>query len=357
VTVPPPRPPGGRPPRRFGVPLLVLITLAVAACGAAGPSATPALSQPVAVTGPPPASVAATPLPTPAPTPVAYPLSLTDDEGTSVAIPARPAKIVSLTPATTEILFAIGAGDRVVATTDFDDYPPAALSLPHVASYTAVDVEKIVSLGADLVIAGGDGFNPPDAIRQLRDLGIPVVVVYAANVQGVLDDIRLVGEASGQLAAADALAGSMSAQIEAIRATTDSIQRPKVFYEIDATGGIYTAADGSFLEQMLRIAGGDPLTTGSRTSFEIPLEQLVAFNPTLILLGDSAYGVTPDQVAARPGWEGIEAVKSGAIVSVNDLLITRPGPRLVEGLLDLVRAIHPELASALPTEPSASVGP
>ncbi len=112
---------------------------------------------------PSPTAAAATPAPTPV---AAFPFTLVDDEGTSVTIHSRPERIVSLTPATTEILFAIGAGPRVVATTDFDDYPPEAVALPDVASYQGVDVEKIVGLAADLVVAGGNGFNSPDALRS-----------------------------------------------------------------------------------------------------------------------------------------------------------------------------------------------
>jgi len=311
------------------------LLLALAGCSqAAGPSPTPV---------PQPSATAVAPSATPA----EFPVTLTDDEGTEVTLLGEPQKIVSLTPATTEILFAIGAGSRVVATTDFDDYPPEAVPLPDVASYTSVDVEKIVGLGADLVIAGGNSFNPPAAVAQLRSLHVPVVVTYGATVADVLDDIRLVGKASGEAATADALATQMHKQFDIVRASTAGVAHPKVFYEIDATSKIYTAAKDSFLEEMLEIAGAEPVTTGSTTQFEISLEALVQANPTLILLGDAFYGanvgVTPDQVAKRPGWGDIAAVKSGSIIAVHDLVITRPGPRLVQGLLELLRAIHPEV--------------
>lgn len=345
-----PRFPSARPtrPRAIGLISLIAMLALVAGC-ATGAGFTPL-----------PSITVQTAAPVPTATPATFPLTVTDDEGTTVTIPSKPTKIVSLTPASTEILFAIGAGPRVAATTDFDDYPPEALRLPHVASFTSVDSEKIVGLGADLVIAGGNGFNPPDAIAKLRSLNIPVVVTYGANVAGVLADIRLVGEASGASEAANALASTMGAGFDAIRAATASSPHPKVFYELDATGKIYTAAKDSFVEEMLQIAGADPVTTGSTTAFDIPLETLISDNPSLILLGDAAYGVTAAQVEARAGWGTIDAVKTGSIVGVNDTLITRPGPRLVLGLIDLVRAIHPELTlpAGLPTpEPDASSAP
>ncbi|HEV2005419.1 MAG TPA: ABC transporter substrate-binding protein [Candidatus Limnocylindrales bacterium] len=287
----------------------------------------------------------------------AFPVTLTDDEGTAVTIPSKPQKIVSLTPASTEILFAIGAGPRVVATTNFDDYPPEAIPLPDVATFTSVDAEKIVGLGTDLVIAGGNNFNPPASIAKLRSLNIAVIVTYAKDVAGVLADIGLVGKAAGESAAADSLATSMSAQFDAIRAVTSGAPHPKVFYELDATSKIYTTTDASFLQEMVQIAGGDPITTGSTTNSEISLEQLIAANPAVIVLGDAPYGATPGQVKARPGWATIQAVQTGAIVGVDGNVIARPGPRLVLGLLDLLRAIHPEIAlpSGLPSPvPAAS---
>jgi iron complex transport system substrate-binding protein len=329
--------PASAPHVRAALAVLAVLALSLGACGTGGSPSPTALAS--ATAG---ASTEA-PSTEPSAAPLVYPLTVTDDEGTQVTIPAPPKKIVSLTPATTEILFAIGLGPKVVGRTEADDYPAAAAAITTVASYTAVDVEKIVGLGADLVVAGGNGFNPPDSIAKLRALHIPVVVVYAADVAGVFDDIRLVGEAAGAPAAASDLADSMATQFDAVTTATSSLERPLVFYEIDASSKIYTAADDSFLAEMIRIAGGEPLTTGSSTNYEISLEKIVTANPSIILLGDSAYGVTPGQVKARAGWGTIGAVKSGSIYPVDDVVITRPGPRLVQGLLDLVRAIHPEL--------------
>jgi iron complex transport system substrate-binding protein len=273
---------------------------------------------------------------------MAFPVTVTDDTGTSVAIPDRPERIVSLTPGTTEILFAIGAGDRVVATTDADDYPPAAVSLPDVASFGSVDLERIVELEADLVLAGGNEYTPSDAIRILRSFDIPVVVIYAASVDGVLADIELIGEAVGNARDARALVDEMRTEIDVLSAAVDDMAPPRVFYEIDASVGVYGPADESFLAEMIRLAGGEPITTGSPLSFEIPLERLVAADPDVIVLGDAAFGVTPEQVAERPAWAQMTAVQDGAVRVVDDKLVTRPGPRLAQGLRSLVLAIHPD---------------
>ena len=329
--------------------LVASFVLILAACSTAGGSSPSPSPSPVAVATATPSATAA---PTPSASAVpAFPTTLTDDEGKSVMITSEPQKIVSLTPASTEILFALGAGPRVIATTEFDDYPPAAVALPDVATYTAVDVEKIVGMEADLVIAGGNFFNPPEAIARLRTLGVPVLVVYAPDLAGALKDIELIGAAVGLSDVAGDMTAAMQADIDAVSAVTAGLDKPRTFYEIDvSTGPIYTVADGSVYVQMIELAGGDPITTGSTTDFAIPLEKLITADPELILLGDAAYKVTAADVKARSGWNVMTAVKTDAIRPVNDIIITRPGPRLVQGLRELALAIHPDLVlpSAVP---------
>ena len=332
--------------------LVAALALLLAACaGGASPAASgPAPTGSIA----PVATATPTAPPEEEPTPeipveLVYPVTVTDDEGTDVTIEAEPQKIISLTPATTEILFAIGAGDRVVGRTDADDYPAEVASIPVVVKLRKVDVEKIVGLSPDLVIAGGNSFTPPEAIAKLREVGIPVVVTYAPDVEGVFEDVELVGKAAGVPGPAIELADAMRSEIDAIAATLGPGERarPRVFYEIDATKEIYGPADDSFLAVMVSLAGGDPVTTGSPTAFAIPLERLIVADPEVIVLGDAAWGVTAEQAAARPGWDVMTAVKEMAIRPVNDVVVTRPGPRLVEGLRALALAIDP--AAPLPS--------
>ena len=139
-----------------------------------------------------------------------FPLTLTDDDGTSVTLPAEPQKIVSLTPAETEILFALGAGDRVVGKVeDIANYPPEAADVPVMGRFDGVDVEQIVDAGADLVLAGGSGGTPPDAIERLRAVGVPVLVVYAKDVDGALADVQLTADAVGRSAEGEAMVDEM----------------------------------------------------------------------------------------------------------------------------------------------------
>jgi iron complex transport system substrate-binding protein len=184
-----------------------------------------------------------------------------------------------------------------------------------------------------------------------------VVVVYAPSIAGVFKDIALIGAVTGEPANGATLVAAMQAQADAVAAAVTTAGAPeiRVFYELDATKEIYTFADGIVQDELIRMAGGDPITTGSPTVFSIPLEKLVVADPQLILLGDAAYGTTPAQVKARPGWAVMTAVKSGAIRPIDDTLVSRPGPRLVEALRALALAINP--AIRLPPAPAASAAP
>jgi iron complex transport system substrate-binding protein len=335
--------------RRRAVVLALSIAALVGGCAAPGGSAAPAASAPPPTTVSPPSPSTA-----PSPTPAAFPTTVTDDEGTAVQIAAEPKRIVSLTPANTEIVFAVGAGDRVVATDDGSDYPEAAAGLPHVATFDSVDVEKVVALEPDLVVAGGLGFTPADAIKKLRDLDIPVVVTYAPSVDGVYKDIEMIGQATGTNDAATALTTDMRAQIDAISSAVSSQSpKPRVLYDVGydpATGAIYAPADKSFLAELVTLAGADTITTGDPNTYQIPLETLITKDPQVIVLGvNPFYSPSPDEVAARPGWKAMTAVKDGEIRPVHDTEITRPGPRLPIGMRNLAGAIWPDV-----TLPAAS---
>jgi iron complex transport system substrate-binding protein len=342
------------PSRRLGgVPLILvaILSIVVAACssGATSSASAPSASEAAAT-----ASVAPSASASPAPTPAAFPVTVTDDEGTAVALPAAPQKIVSITPASTETLFALGVGDRVVATDESSDYPSEATSLPHVATYDKVDVEKVVALQPDLVIAGGLGFTPADAITKLRSLKIPVVVLYASSVDGVYQDIELLGTATGTGPAATAMVDSMRTDMQAVStAAAAAGTKPRVYYEVGydpATGAIYAPADQSFVAEMVTLAGADAITTGDPNSYQIPLETLIQKDPQIIVIGTNPfYSPSPASLMQRSGWSAMTAVKDKDVRSVRDIEITRPGPRLPIGLRNLVAAIWPDVT--LPPAP------
>ncbi len=289
-----------------------------------------------------------------------FPVTVTDDEGTMVTLEVEPKQIVSLSPANSETVFALGAGDRLVGGTDADDYPAEAKALPDVATFQGVQVEKVLDLGADLVLAAGNDFTPPADVKRLRDLGIPVVVLYAETVDEVLADIELIGRAVGAADEAAAMTASMRSRLEATRLAAQDGPAPRVFYQIGSEPDIYGPADESFVADLIVLAGGEPITTGDKVSFTMPLERLVEADPEVIIVGDANYGVTPEAVMSRGGaWALMSAVRKGQVRPVDDVIVTRPGPRLADGLAALAVAIDPELSlptaspTASPTAPAA----
>ncbi len=283
--------------------------------------------------------------PTGSPQPSAAPLTLTDDAGRSVEIPAETARIVSLAPSNTEIVCALHACDRVVGVTDFDDYPPEVADRQKVVISAQVDVEKVVAANPDLILAAGNELTPTAVIQRLAGLGFAVLTLYPENLDEVYGDIALIGRAIHQTDAAAALVDQMRQRVDAVTHAVAGAEKPRTFYEVGVFEGvIYTAGEGSFLASLIDLAGGKAVT-GEARSTSIALERLVAADPQLIILGDSSYDatITPASVAARPGWGGLSAVRQGHVVPYpNDPVTTRPGPRIVDGLEALARGIHPE---------------
>jgi iron complex transport system substrate-binding protein len=339
------------PPRRFAGVALALLFIVAACTGTGAGTASPSTAPTTAAALSPSVTVTPSSRPSAAPS---FPTTLTDDEGTSITIKAEPRTIVSLAPATTETLFALGVGDRIKGKSqDVFLYPPAAGGIPDVATFDGVDVEKIVALAPDVVFAGGNSFTAPDAVTKLRSLGLTVIVLYAPSVDAVFKDIELTGQAAGRSEQAAAVVDRMQAGFAAVRTAVTGLPTPRVFYELDATGAIYGPADKSFVADMIERAGAIPITTGSTDKYDIPVERLIEQDPEIILLADAPYGVTADQVAARPGWKVMTAVKAKQIRPIDDSTVSRPGPRLFLGLDLLAKTIQPDAAipSAEPIPP------
>ena len=264
---------------------------------------------------------------------VSFPLTLTDDAGRTVTLAAAPKRIVSLAPSNTEIVCALGACSELTGVTDRDPRQLRRAARP------------------DLVLAAGNGLTPEAAIKQLTDLGLHVMTLYPKALEGVYKDISLVGRALGVPDLAQSTVTSMQARVKAVTDTVGAASRPRTFYEVSVfEGTIYTAGKDSFLSSLITLAGGDPVT-GDAQSGAIQLEDLIAADPELILLGDASYDptlATRDKalatVRARSGWEKLSAVRSGKVLPfTDDVVTTRPGPRIVDGLEALAKAIHPEL--------------
>jgi iron complex transport system substrate-binding protein len=330
---------------RLRVPLfssaVLLTAVLVAAC--APPGSTQGTGSSAGV----PASTAATPSEEPG---TIYPLTLTDDAGREVTLEAAPQRIVSLAPSNTEIVCALDACDRLVGVPEYQvGYPEDVLAtiedLPVVVSFGPVDREAIVAAEPDLILAAGNEQTRTTDIDALTDLGYDVLVLYPESVAEVSADIELVGQALDAQTEAAAVTAEMAESVAVVEQVVTGTDRPRTFYEVGIyEGTIYTAGEDSFLASIVEAAGGEPIT-GDPLTTAIALEDLVTADPEVIVLGDAAYDrtITADSVAARPGWNEMTAVAEGRVVPLpEDILITRPGPRIVDGLEALARAIHPE---------------
>lgn len=291
-----------------------------------------------------PASVS-TPTAAPASTAAPTAITLTDGLGRQVKLDGPAQRVVSLAPSNTEILFAIGAGNQVVGRDEFSDFPEQAKGLASVGgSMGQYSTEAIVALKPDLVLAAE--INTPELVKQLEDLGLKVY--YLKNpktIEEMYGNLEIVGQLTGH--DVTDLVSSLKSRVAAVDAKIAAVtEQPMVFYEIDATDASkpYTYGPNTFGDLLITRAGGTNVGGTLKDPYpQISLEQIVSLNPSIIILGDSLYGTTPDSVKARAGWASIDAVKSDKIFAFDDNLISRPGPRLVDGLEQLAKLLHPEL--------------
>jgi iron complex transport system substrate-binding protein len=338
---------------------LLFIALFVAACSApvtpapvaqptavpAQPTTVPAQVPTVAPTQPPLTPTQAPP--TPAPTPTTSGVTITDSAGRQVVFATIPTRIVSLAPSTTEIVCAVGACDELVGVDQFSDYPEQVKTLPKLSSGFNPNYEQIVAAKPDLVLAAG--ITSPDALQKLEDLKLPLLIVGAetTSFDTIKSEIKMVGTAVGKLGQANAVVKAMDEKLAAVAAKIAQAKtKPRVFWELDATDPAkpFTPGPGSFIDEIITRAGGENVAHNASSPYpQLNAEEIIKTNPQIIILSDAAYGVAPDSVGKRPGWDVIEAVQKNQVYPIDDNLVSRPGPRVVEGLEAAAKLIHPEL--------------
>lgn len=280
------------------------------------------------------------------PTPIVeadYPRTVIDDAGVSVTIAAKPQRIVALTPASVEALAQFGLGQSVVGVAACSCLPIAFTATPQVADFTGTNVEAIISLNPDLVFVGGSGFTPDDAITLLKAANITLVTLDPKSISGVYATLQLIGDAAGASVTAAEVITTAKSDIAVLTALVQDQPMVSVFYEIDATGAIYGLAPDDYAAELVALARGDLVSSGVNGVYEISLEALVTAAPAVILLGDAAYGVTAEAVAARPGWGTIPAVVNGALRPIDGDLVSIPGPRIAEAFRAILAQLHPTI--------------
>ncbi len=272
----------------------------------------------------------------------------TDGLGRQVTLSGPAQRIVSLAPSNTEILFAIGAGPQVVGRDSFSDYPAEAKNVADIGGgLTTLNAEVILAKQPDLVLAA-----PITAPEQVADLAKAGLTVYVLPNPKTFDDLyanlETVGKLTGHESEAAHLVTSLKARVDAVTTKLAGVTtQPMVYYELDATdpSAPYTSGPGTFVDLIIHAAGGVNFGADLKGDYvQVSIEQLLARQPDLILLGDSLYGgVTADAVKARAGWNALTAVQQGKIYTFDDNMVSRPGPRLVDGLETMAKLLHPDL--------------
>lgn len=277
-----------------------------------------------------------------------FPFTFTDATDLEITIEQKPERIITLIPSNTEISFALGLGDNIVGVSDFDTYPEEVEEKDRIGGLTDINVEKIVSLEPDLVLAestmigsGGEKFD------QLRDAGITVAVIPEANsFRDAYRTIELIAQATGTLDKGEEIIQNMKDKIDETVAKVSDIpeeERPKVWFEYDPT--LWTAGNGTFINEMIELLNAENVVGHLNGWFQFSEEEVIALDPDVII---AAYGGTytmdpVEEVYSRSSWADITAVKENRVYTVDPDVVQRPGPRLVEGLEQFAQVIYPDI--------------
>lgn len=339
--------------KNLSILLIIGLSLILNACS----STTTNTPSPVVIqaTQAPEATKPATQIPTPTQTsipdtqtPETEPILVSDAFGKQVSLESPAQRVISLAPSNTEILYAIGAGDQVVGRDAFSDFPVEAQALTDIGGgFGALNIEAIVALDADLVLAAD--LTPPEQIQAFEDLGLTVFSLpNPNNFEELYDNLRVVAQLTGQEKTAEDIIQSLQDRVADVERAISQIEsRPLVFYELDASdvNAPFTAGPGTFIDYLIQAAGGDNLGSSMEGAWvQVSVEELITRNPEIIILGDYTWGgITSEMVSSRSGWEVIDAVKNNQVYTFDDNLVSRPGPRLVEGLEVLAKLLHPDM--------------
>lgn len=270
------------------------------------------------------------------------PVSAVDDAGREIRLERLPAKIVSMAPSNTEILFAIGLGDRVVGVTNYDNYPPEVSGITKVGDAWTPDYEKIVSLAPELVLAVGT----PDSqlVKGLEGYGLKVFILQAATIDQVASDIELVGKITGAEKQARKVAQETRARVQAVRAKVPAVgdaARPRVFWALDAE--LWTVGPGSFVDDLIVSAGGRNVGASLGLPYgKFSEESLLEADPDVIIIPVLDPAV-PDALSRLAGWNSLKAVREGRVYQIDPDIVSRPGPRIAEALEQVARLLYSDL--------------
>jgi iron complex transport system substrate-binding protein len=279
--------------------------------------------------------------------PLEYPMTVTDYAGRQVTLQAEPQKIISLAPSNTEIIYALGLEDRLLGVTTFCDYPAEALDKPKIGGFNTVDIERVVDIQPDLILA--TNIHVAEVVPQLEQLGLTVFVVDPRGVEEITEAIEVVGRLTSTLDEAYQLIIEMENRIAAVTDITNNMtaeQKPRVFYIIWHEP-LLTVGSDTNIKELIELAGGVSVPGGLGEGYpSVSLEALIIANPQVIIAGSGmGAGVNlPYEFALNEErLAGVDALLNGQVYEINTDIVGRAGPRIVDGLEAMARLVHPEL--------------
>jgi len=281
-------------------------------------------------------------------TPAIPATEMTDDSGNAI-LPAPPAeRIISLAPANTEIVYALGLQDKLVGVTEFCNYPPAAADKPRVGGFSTVDIERAVGLRPDLVLASG--IHDKSITPQLQKMGFRVVSLYPKTVEGVIKDIRLTGNLAGAETAAATLTASLQKRADAVTAITAALtpdQRPRTLLMI-WNNPLMVAGGSTLIDDVIRLAGGSNIASEIDGFGSMNLESIISADPQVIIVPTSmgsAGDPLADFITTDQRLSNTSAVKNGRVYQIEGDLVYRHSPRCISALEQAAFFLHPDLFS------------
>ncbi|MBN8193086.1 ABC transporter substrate-binding protein [Bacillus sp. NTK074B] len=275
-----------------------------------------------------------------------FPMTLNDALDHKVTLEEQPKHIVSLIPSNTEILFELGLNKEIVGVSDFDNYPKEAEDKEKIGGME-FNVEKIVSLEPDLVLAHeSTAKSAEEGLNQLKDAGINVFIVEdAKSFEEVYSTINDIGVLVGKKEKADSIVSEMKSDLKAIEEKANEISAKKrVYVEVSPSPDIYSTGKNTFIDQMLSMVHAENVMSEQEGWVQVNQESVISSNPDVIITTYGYYSENPkEQVMKRDGWKDVNAVKNGDVYDVHSDLVTRTGPRLVEGVEEIAKSIYPEV--------------
>lgn len=247
-------------------------------------------------------------------------------------------RIVTLSPSSTEMLFEMGVGDRIVGTVEYADFPKAATRIPRIGSYAGINIESVVALEPDLVVAWKSG-NKSSDLEKLESLGLSVIYIDPKTMSAVADDIERLGTAVGEGEQGRAVASRFRERYQDLLATYSSQRAVRVFYQLSFEP-LRTVGQGSWVDALIKDCGGENVFAEAKAHYPVvAFESVISRDPEVIIMS-SHTSVTDEKEALWGDWPSVTAVKNNAMIPVNSSTLLRAGPRATEGLALLCQAIH-----------------